>query len=116
MTLVFFNVYFYLGHTKSNEYATSRWVPHFLTEKNRQDRVSICQYNLQNYIKADFWLSDRIKSHLGEHLSAQCLVTDITRILASIDKKEFQKKFDKWLERMELCIKNEGDYFEHLFK
>ncbi len=40
---------------------------------------------------SDFWLFDRIKSHLGEHLSTQSLVTDITRILASIDKKELQK-------------------------
>ena len=71
---------------------------------------------LPDLAPSDFWLFDRIKSHLGEHSSAQSLVTDITRILASIDKKEFQKTFNKWLERMELCIKNEGDYFEHLFK
>jgi hypothetical protein len=62
---------------------------------------------LPDLAPSDFWLFDRIKSHLGEHLSAQSLVTDITRILASIDKKEFQKTFDKWLERMDLCIKND---------
>ena len=33
---------------------TSRWVPHDLSEKNRQDRVSICQENLAKF-KEDKW-------------------------------------------------------------
>jgi hypothetical protein len=31
-------------------------------------------------------------------------------------EEEFKKTFDKLLERMELCINNHGDYFEHLIK
>jgi hypothetical protein len=34
----------------------------------------------------------------------------------SIPKEEYEKTFQKWIERMELCIQNNGDYFEHLIK
>jgi [histone H3]-lysine36 N-dimethyltransferase SETMAR len=37
---------------------TSRWVPHELTEKNRQDRVRICQENLAKFKEGKWRLSD----------------------------------------------------------
>jgi len=37
---------------------TSRWVPHKLTEKNRQDRVRICTENLANFDKKQWRLTD----------------------------------------------------------
>ncbi len=40
----------------------------------------------------------------------------ITRIMRDIPKEEYKKTFEKWLKRMELCIKNDGHYFEHLIK
>ena len=36
--------------------------------------------------------------------------------LKNISEEEFKKTFDKLLERMELCINNHSDYFEHLMK
>lgn len=65
---------------------------------------------------SDFWLFDYIKQRLDNHTSAESLVCQITKILRETPKEEFQKTFEKWLERMELCIKNKGDYFEHLIK
>lgn len=64
----------------------------------------------------DFWLFDYIKQRLGNHTSAQSLNEEITKIVSSIPEKEYKKTFDKWIERMEYCIKNKGDYFEHLIK
>jgi hypothetical protein len=34
----------------------------------------------------------------------------------NILEEEFKKSFDKLLERMEVCINNHDDYFEHLIK
>ena len=62
----------------------------------------------------DFWLFDYIKCRLDNHNDAQSLSEQITEILEKIPKKEYLKTFEKWLERMELCINNQGDYFEHL--
>ncbi len=33
-----------------------------------------------------------------------------------IPKDEFEKTFNKWIERMCLCIEFKGDYFEHKIK
>ncbi len=44
------------------------------------------------------------------------MISQITEELEIIPKKEQLKIFQKYLERMQLCIKNRGDYFEHLIK
>ena len=63
---------------------------------------------------SDFWLFDYIKRQLTDHKSRKSLEQEITEILENIPKEEYQKTFNKWLERMELCIKKQGNYFEHL--
>ena len=65
---------------------------------------------------SDFWLFDYIKQRLDEHTSAESLVRQITKIVRDTPIKEFQRTFEKWIERMELCIKFKGDYFEHEIK
>ena len=37
-------------------------------------------------------------------------------MVKSISEEEYKERFDKLLERMELCINNHADYFEHLIK
>ena len=64
----------------------------------------------------DFWLFDKIKQSLTDHKSAISLKKQITEILGAIPKEEYLKTFQKYLERMQLCINNHGDYFEHLIK
>lgn len=64
----------------------------------------------------DFWLFDHIKQRLVDSTGVQSLKTQITAILRSIPKDEYFKTFNKWLERMQLCINNHGEYFEHLIK
>ena len=64
----------------------------------------------------DFWLFDLIKKQLVDAPDPQSLKRQITAILENIPKEEYLKTFKKWLERMQLCINNEGHYFEHLIK
>jgi len=44
------------------------------------------------------------------------MISQITEELEIIPKKEQLKIFQKYLERMQLCINKRGDYFEHLIK
>ena len=62
----------------------------------------------------DFWLFDYIKRHLTDQPDEIALEKAITKVLIEIPKEEYVKTFAKWLERMQLCIDNKGDYFEHL--
>lgn len=64
----------------------------------------------------DFWLFDRIKQQLTDHEDAESLKSQITEILDSIDTNEYHRAFQKYLERMQLCVNNKGEYFEHLMK
>jgi histone-lysine N-methyltransferase SETMAR len=63
---------------------------------------------------SDFWLFDMIKRNLDDHEDVRSLKRQITSILKGIPEKEYKLTFEKWLERMQLCINNNGDYFEHL--
>ena len=56
----------------------------------------------------DFWLFDYIKRHLIDQLDVQSLKNQITEVLQNIPKEEYLKAFQKWLERMEHCINNDG--------
>ena len=62
----------------------------------------------------DFWLFDYLKQRLTDHTYQNSLEHEITGILQNIPKEEYLKTFNKWLERMQLCINNNGHYFEHL--
>jgi histone-lysine N-methyltransferase SETMAR len=62
----------------------------------------------------DFWLNDYIKRHLPDQTDEESLFKSVTETLNSIPEKEYKKTFDKLLERMQMCIDNHGDYFEHL--
>lgn len=65
---------------------------------------------------SDFWLFDKIKRHLSDHTDAESLKREITSLVENIPTKEYRKTYKKWLERLDLCIKNKGHYFEHLIK
>ncbi len=64
----------------------------------------------------DFWLNDYIKSNLTDQPNEESLVQEVHKVMKNIPEKEFKKTFDKLLERMQLCIDNNGGYFEHLLK
>ena len=65
---------------------------------------------------SDLWLNDCIKQRFVDHASKKSLKSQITEIVSAIPKSEYLKTFEKWIERMRLCIKYKGDYFEHLIK
>ncbi len=62
----------------------------------------------------DFWLNDYIKRHLQDQPDENSLFKAVTEVLNSIPEEEYRKTFKKLLKRYQLCIKNKGDYFEHL--
>ncbi|CAF1409357.1 unnamed protein product, partial [Rotaria magnacalcarata] len=63
-----------------------------------------------------YWLNDYIKNRLIDQPDEKSLTHAVSKIVKNISEEEFKKTFDKLLERMELCINNHGDYFEHLMK
>lgn len=64
----------------------------------------------------DFWLFDLIKENIGDQNNSESMYRAVSTFLESLSRDEYRKTFDKWIERMQLCIDNNGDYFEHLMK
>ena len=64
----------------------------------------------------DYWLNDYIKRNLIDQPNEKSLARAVSKVMKNIPEEEYKKTFDKLLERMELCINNHGDYFEHLIK
>ncbi|CAF1311248.1 unnamed protein product, partial [Adineta ricciae] len=62
----------------------------------------------------DFWLFGYLKRNLDTYPDSTSLATALTKELNSIPVYEYQKTFQKWIQRMKLCIEHRGDYFEHL--
>ncbi|CAF2798145.1 unnamed protein product [Rotaria sp. Silwood2] len=62
----------------------------------------------------DFWLLDLIKQNLSDQNNSESLYRAVCNFMNSLSKEEYTKTFDKWIQRMQLCVKNNGDYFEHL--
>jgi histone-lysine N-methyltransferase SETMAR len=63
---------------------------------------------------ADFWLFGYLKRQLGSYSDPKSLKQAVTKELHAIPTDEYQKTFHRWIDRMRLCITNQGDYFEHL--
>lgn len=63
---------------------------------------------------SDFWLFDYVKQRLRDSRDENHLASQIVEIVNSIPHKEYKKAFETWIERMKLCLKYEGNYFEHL--
>jgi len=63
---------------------------------------------------ADFRLFGYLKRQLVSYPDSKSLQRAVTDELRAIPKDEFRKTFQKWIDRMKLCITNQGEYFEHL--
>jgi hypothetical protein len=64
-----------------------------------------CQYQ-------DKSIAYQIKTNLDNHASVKSQKSQITRILKNISKDEYKKTFEKWLERMQLCISNNREILD----
>jgi hypothetical protein len=64
----------------------------------------------------NLWSFDFIKQNTGDQNDSESLFDAVTKFMNSLDKEEYRKTFDKWIQRMGLCVDNEGDYFKHLMK
>lgn len=72
--------------------------------------------NFPDMSPCDFRLFDLIKKNLADQSNAESLYRVVSHFMDSSSKEEYRKTFDKWIERMQLCVDNNGDYFEHLMK
>ncbi|CAF4973243.1 unnamed protein product [Rotaria sp. Silwood1] len=63
---------------------------------------------------SDFWLFNCLKRTLDTYPNTTSLANTLSKELNSLPIQEYQKTFQKWIERMKLCIEHRGDYFEHL--
>ena len=52
----------------------------------------------------DYWLFDYIKQRLEEVTSSEMLVNAVTATIENIDRKEYFKIFERYVERLEYCI------------
>lgn len=80
--------------------------------------ITIVQHppNSPDLSPCDFWLFDLIKRNLTDQPNSETLHHAITEFMYSLDKDEYRKTFEKWIQRMQLCVDKQGDYFEHLIK
>ena len=63
-----------------------------------------------------FWLFGYLKRQLDSYSDSKSLQQAVTKAIRAIPQDEYRKTFNKWIERMQLCIANKGEYFEHLMK
>jgi hypothetical protein len=89
----------------------------FKSAANSQTNVGLAKAKVQKpWFGKVVLIQNYIKKRLDDHTSAESQVNQITKILLEAPKDEYQKTFEKWMERMQLCINNKGDYFEYLIK
>ena len=81
----------------------------YLTEED----INIMAYS-PDFALCDYWLNVYMKCNLIGQANEKPLARAVSRVIKNIPEEEYKKPFDKLLERMELCISNHGDYFEHL--
>ena len=65
---------------------------------------------------SDFWLFGHLKRQLVTYSDSNSLEQAVTNELRAITEDEYRKTFNKWVDRMKLCINNQGEYFEHLME
>jgi hypothetical protein len=72
--------------------------------------------NSPDLAPCNFWSFDFIKQNIGDQNYSKSLFDAVTKFMNSLDKEDYRKTFDTSIQRMHLCVDNEGDYFKHLMK
>ena len=90
----------------------------YVSDYLESEGLTIIPYppNSPDLSPCDFLLFDLIKLNLSDQTDSQALHDAITELMYSLDKEKYRKTFDKWMERMQFCVDNQSDYFEHLMK
>ena len=70
--------------------------------------------NSRDFSPCDFWLFNLIKQDLLDQNNSEPLYRAVFNFMNSLDKEEDRKTFNKWVQRMHLCMDNDSDYFEDL--
>ena len=95
-------------HDNAKSHVAKKMIVYLERENIKTIRHPPCSPDLA---PCDFWLFDYIKQHLNDHSNLNSLQKEITKTLNEIPKEEYAKTFKKWLERMQLCINNDGYHF-----
>ena len=53
---------------------------------------------------SDIWFFDYIKLRLDNHPNAESLASQVLEIVETIPHQKYIKTFNKWLERIKLCV------------
>ncbi|CAF1163580.1 unnamed protein product [Adineta ricciae] len=64
----------------------------------------------------DFLLFDLIEDDRGNQDDSLSLHDALIDFMNSINREEYRETFEKWIERMQPCVDNHGDYFERSMK
>jgi histone-lysine N-methyltransferase SETMAR len=93
-------------------------VHHVVSEYLESEGITVIPHpsNSPDLSPCDFWLFDLIKQNLADQNNSESLYRAVSHFMNSLNKEEYRKTFDKWIQRMQLCVDNNGDYFEHLMK
>ena len=86
-------------------------VINYLTEED-MNIMSHSPY-LSDLASCNYWLNDYIKHNLIDEVNEKSLARNG---IQGGEKYSRRRIFDKLLERIELCINDYGDYFEHSIK
>ena len=108
-----------IQNTLNERKLASRRISHELTDQNRKDRVKACKENLALFRNCQWRLCDIITGddswfnlqqvvHKSAYASWVCEGVKPHNHATS----KYKKTFDKWVERMQLYIDNDGHYFE----
>ncbi len=84
-------------HKAVNDYLESEGITRIPHPPNSPD-LSPC----------DFWLFDLIEQNLGDQNDSELLHRAVIQLMNSLKIEEYKKTFEKWIQRMQLCVDNEG--------
>ena len=52
----------------------------------------------------DFWLFDFVKENLTDQDDSESMYPAVSNFLNSLNKEEYRKTFNKWIQRMQICV------------
>lgn len=52
----------------------------------------------------DFWLFDFVKENLTDQDGSESMYRAVSNFMNSLNKDEYRKTFNKWIQRMQICV------------
>ena len=93
----------------------AKMVPRLLNDGQKENRVQVCQDILKQLEITPDLLSRVVtgdESWMSRFQDSKAITTAVTKELRAIPMESFQKCIEAWQQRLEKCIRAQGDYFE----